>query len=177
MLCMQVFLYFVNYPQDPVKFKALVAFLWIMDSGHQIVISKGMWRALVTNFGNPAILTEWFPELFLQVLFTGIVGLAAHGFLVHRIWIFSDRRHIFPAILMPLAVAKCIGDIVYVTIDLRSPTVQTLHKFDFLIYYPNAVAAVLDIVIAAIMCWLLWKGRTGLKRSDKINNNACGLAH
>ncbi|KIJ31890.1 hypothetical protein M422DRAFT_266388 [Sphaerobolus stellatus SS14] len=92
-----------------------------MDSGHQIVFAKGMWRGLITNFGNPVVLVSWSPELFVQVLFTGIVSLTAHAFLAHRIWKFSGKKWIFPLALYPLALAKCVSDLVYVSLEQVFP--------------------------------------------------------
>ncbi|KIJ40574.1 hypothetical protein M422DRAFT_49107 [Sphaerobolus stellatus SS14] len=176
MLTMQTFLYSLKYPKDPAKFKALVCFLWAMDTGHQIVLAKGMWRGLITNFGNPAELVSWSPELFVQVLFTltayiqGLVSLAAHGFLAHRIWKFSGKKWIF---LILLYYSLCIlGASALAMVHSVIPYNLTLG-FNLQLWQRytnsiNAIACGLDIAIATIMCWLLWKGRSGLKRSDRM---------
>jgi len=62
--CLQIFVYLVNYPNDRMTLKALVAGVWAADTVHQILGTIGIWQYLVSNFGNYVFLEQIYVYVF-----------------------------------------------------------------------------------------------------------------
>jgi cytochrome c biogenesis factor len=54
-LCVQAFLYFRNYPRDPVHLKAMVALVWVMDTAQSCCIVMLTYQYVIFNFSRPEV--------------------------------------------------------------------------------------------------------------------------
>ncbi|OAX30506.1 hypothetical protein K503DRAFT_227805 [Rhizopogon vinicolor AM-OR11-026] len=108
--CLQIFIYLVNYPNDKMTLRALVAAVWAADTVHQILGTIGIWQYLVSNFGNYVFDQETHVPMLLAVIFLVIVSAMAQLFLTHKIWHLSGRLWIFPAFLIPAVIAQLVID-------------------------------------------------------------------
>ncbi|OAX31059.1 hypothetical protein K503DRAFT_777860 [Rhizopogon vinicolor AM-OR11-026] len=167
--CLQVFFYLVTYPKDRMILKAMVAVIWACDTAHQVLGTIGIWQYLVLNYGNYTYLEGTRGTLFVSILFTVIVSTTAQLFLTYRIWHLSGRIWIFPAVLVPAAVAQLVVACIYVFKGLIDLTIENLYVLDGYPTALNALAAATDVIIAIITCTLLARGRRGFnKRTDAM---------
>ncbi|KAJ6520330.1 hypothetical protein C8R45DRAFT_1086203 [Mycena sanguinolenta] len=81
----QAFLYFQIFPQDTLRYKLLVAWIWLTDAGHTISVCVMIWQYGVLNFTNPAILLEILSGFPILVVFTLVATLNANVFYAWRI--------------------------------------------------------------------------------------------
>ncbi|KAJ6470896.1 hypothetical protein C8R45DRAFT_1218163 [Mycena sanguinolenta] len=58
----QVFLYFQIFPKDTLPYKALVAWIWIIDTAHTVAVCITVWEYIGRNSTNPAKLQEIVPK-------------------------------------------------------------------------------------------------------------------
>ncbi|KAJ7636780.1 hypothetical protein FB45DRAFT_1024879 [Roridomyces roridus] len=64
----QTFLYFRIYPQDKMRYKLLVGWVWLVDAAHTLFICLTVWDFAISHFGDQEHLTVipmWYPVLFL----------------------------------------------------------------------------------------------------------------
>ncbi|OAX36474.1 hypothetical protein K503DRAFT_772469 [Rhizopogon vinicolor AM-OR11-026] len=167
--CLQIFVYLVNYPNDRMTLKALVASVWAADTAHQICNTIGIWQILVSNFGNYVVLEENQVPFLVALIFSIAVATMAQLFLTYRIWHLSGRMWIFPAFLIPAVVGKLVNDFMYVVKGLTNTSVQNLYDINGYATAGNALTAGIDIAITIIMCTLLTRARRGFnKRTDAM---------
>jgi hypothetical protein len=91
--CLQVFLYFARYEHDARHHKAMVFILWLVDTANQIITLKSQWRPLILEYGRVAGLSEIQPELIHHPWLFAIVTVSVQLFYIHRIHVFSGRKH------------------------------------------------------------------------------------
>ncbi|KAG6381790.1 hypothetical protein JVT61DRAFT_398 [Boletus reticuloceps] len=51
--CMQTFLYYVHYENDPLRTKILVAILWALDTIHEALCVAGAYKYIMAGLANP----------------------------------------------------------------------------------------------------------------------------
>ncbi|KAJ7251960.1 hypothetical protein C8J57DRAFT_1722995 [Mycena rebaudengoi] len=81
----QTFLYFRIFPEDSTRYKFLVAWIWLVDSAHTVLICAGVWHYAIDNFGNQASTAVIYPcvpsfyprEVPISILMSGLSGFAA----------------------------------------------------------------------------------------------------
>ncbi|KAF7327182.1 hypothetical protein MKEN_00295300 [Mycena kentingensis (nom. inval.)] len=86
-LAVQIFLYFMIWPQDNVRLKGLVSWIWACDAAHTITICVSVWDYGVLNFNRPEALLEIAPPLAITVAITAVSTLNAnmfYGWRIHR---------------------------------------------------------------------------------------------
>ncbi|KAJ7234146.1 hypothetical protein C8J57DRAFT_1480102 [Mycena rebaudengoi] len=83
----QTFLYFRIFPEDSTRYKFLVAWIWLVDSAHTVLICAGVWHYAIDNFGNQASTAVIYPcvvlppsfyprEVPILILMSGLSGFA-----------------------------------------------------------------------------------------------------
>ncbi|OAX31486.1 hypothetical protein K503DRAFT_806030 [Rhizopogon vinicolor AM-OR11-026] len=162
--CLQIFVYLVNYPNDRMTLKALVAGVWAVDTAHQILGTIGIWQYLVSNFGNYVFGDETHVPMLLALVFSVIVSTIAQLLLTYRIWHLSGRMWIFPAFLIPAVVAQLVIVFMYVVEGLADITFQNLYNLSAYATAGNALATGIDIVITVVTCTLLTRARRGFNK-------------
>jgi hypothetical protein len=88
-----LWIYYTNYPKDPIAFKILVTFmgiLAILDT-----VTTGCWAYLwaVSHWGDPTIF-NYLPKVFVIETFCfGTACLTNQGFFAWRLWTISKRKN------------------------------------------------------------------------------------
>ncbi|KAG1849427.1 hypothetical protein DFJ58DRAFT_451399 [Suillus subalutaceus] len=167
--CLQIFVYFINYPKDRMALKVIVIVIWLFDTAHQILGSIGIWQYLVSNYGNYVFLSGTHPPLLIALVFSSMVSTIAQLFFTYRIWHLSGGHWAFPAFLIPAALSQLVLCCLYAAKGLANNTVQNLYDLTKYSTAANALAAGTDTIIAIIMCTLLARGKAGFnKKTDAI---------
>jgi hypothetical protein len=164
----QSFNYFFNYPGDSWILKSMVAWLWIMDTTHQVALNAGLYKVLISKFGSIEAVTVLRPEFTLQILFTVLGSTVAQLFFTYRLWMFSEKKWIIPAVLVPSVVAQFAVQTVYMTRLLINPTLDQIRASGTLAIAFDAMAAATDVGIAFAMVYLLLQENTQFKQSHRM---------
>ncbi|KAH7905984.1 hypothetical protein BJ138DRAFT_1163693 [Hygrophoropsis aurantiaca] len=167
--CLQIFIYFVNYPKDKSSLKFLVVCLWLFDSIHQILSSVGIWQYLVANFGNYTFLGETHIPSLAALAFSAVVSTIVQLFLIYRIWHLSGKKFIFPALLIPASLGQLILLCIYTGKTIADHSSTAVVKLNLYATVWGALTAATDVSIALITCFFLARRRAGFnKRTDAM---------
>ncbi|KAI0034412.1 hypothetical protein K488DRAFT_45459 [Vararia minispora EC-137] len=169
MSCLQTYYYYTEYPGDPIYMKALVGAVWALDTLHQALISHAVYIYLVKNFFNPLILTTVIWSVVAEVMVNGVMALLVQGFFVLRIFKLSGRNLWLSVPVAAMSLAEFGVITTYVARATPFTSYAQALQLKSLSLTVNALTAVTDVAIAAVLCFLLQKSRTGFRRrSDTL---------
>ncbi|KAJ6569448.1 hypothetical protein B0H19DRAFT_1135515 [Mycena capillaripes] len=157
--CMQTFLYILYHQQrDPLWMKLMVAWLWFLDTAHTVMVARGFW-VLVYKVHDPFILSQ---EYLYAGVFTALVAFPTQLFFTHRIWKLS-KKWIPVAIVFVIAALYQLGaTIAFTVICLQhGPTAEIIFQIEKLPMSMWGVGAAQDVLISAVLLWMLWTSRGG----------------
>ncbi|TDL19966.1 hypothetical protein BD410DRAFT_830042 [Rickenella mellea] len=169
--CILTVYYFTNYPKDRTLLKAWVALLWVLDTAHTIILIKGIWSPLISQYGNFNDIVGVRPELVYQLLITASVAFMAQCYFVRRIYIFGSKpifKWCVPVVLAPLIVWQVVGSIIYTARGLSFKTTTQMLSLSQIAIGVNSSAAAVDIVTTIAMCILLYFSRNGIPSTDRL---------
>ncbi|KAH8989084.1 hypothetical protein EDB92DRAFT_1947632 [Lactarius akahatsu] len=185
----QTCLYFWNYGnRDSKLLKFFVAFVTFMDALHTIMCAYAIYWYLVLNFGNLESLGDsmWamnvrHPELSyylysharsfrltqLQVILSVIIGDSVQFYYARRVYVVS--RSIICPILIVVVVVIGSGAGLYLNAkQFALKHFASVHSFVWPTYVAMGSIALGDSLVAASMCWSLYRRRTGFAKTDSI---------
>ncbi|KAH9855309.1 hypothetical protein C2E23DRAFT_615472 [Lenzites betulinus] len=168
--CSQVFYYFTHYPRDHWATKLLVTAVWLCDTTHQGLISYTIYWYLVTQYGNPEALGIPEKSIIIEVFFSSFIGLFVQSFFTLRIWRLSGKARMIVIPVILLVGGEFILTTAYAIMSLSLDTFEEVNRYEDLSIAVNSIAAAGDIVIAAILCVILHKSRTGFRKSNILIN-------
>ncbi|KAF8129023.1 hypothetical protein EV363DRAFT_1339457 [Boletus edulis] len=128
-----------TFPRDALCLRVMVA-----DSVHQLLLVRGAYAGLITNFCDYRQVLHW------QVLLTVLVALPSQLFFINRITKFSGKRWLLFALWAPAAVFELGGAI---------GSVRTITPTSGELVSRTPTAAVVDISITTGLICLLWRSR------------------
>ncbi|KAI9574193.1 hypothetical protein HD554DRAFT_5795 [Boletus coccyginus] len=166
--CMQTFFYYVHYPKDSLRMKSFVAALWSLGTIHEAVTIAGVYKYIMAGLADPATVMDVEPELVFQILLGTLIAVPAQGFFVYRIYVFSEGNIVAPILWAIQAIYQIVASILYVAKSLYSVD-GSIHVawttlddsfFTGIITSILALGAVVDVLIAICMTFLLLRTRT-----------------
>jgi len=166
----QAFYYFTHYQNDPMLIKAMVATAVSFDAIHLSFVSHAMYHYLVTNFRREEMLQRIIWSVIIEAVLTGVNAGIVQTFYTYRIWKLSKRNWYLSSFIVVLILATTACGIAWVILGMGFETYFELLTINPLTITINALSTTVDVIIAATLCWLLNKSRTGFKRSDNIIN-------
>ncbi|GLB41510.1 hypothetical protein LshimejAT787_1001100 [Lyophyllum shimeji] len=167
--CVQAW-YYYTHQKDTWPIKILVGAVMTFDTIHQILISHTVYTYVITNYDNPAHLGNLVWSLLVEVLFNGFTAVLVQGFLTVRVWRLSNRNIWLTGAVIALVAGEFGCVIAFGVLSLHFRTFVELQTLKSLSITVNTLAAAGDVLIAAILCTLLHRSRTGFHRSDTMIN-------
>ncbi|KIJ20114.1 hypothetical protein PAXINDRAFT_166257 [Paxillus involutus ATCC 200175] len=168
--CAQTLYYYRRYPSDPWYIKLLVAAVLASDTVHQALITHSLYTYLVTDFGALQDLGLLVWSLIVEVLFNGFTALMVQCFLAMRVYRLSNKSLLATVSVMILVMANFVLVVTYVARAIHFKTFAQLATLQALSKSVNAATVASDVLIAALLCMMLQKSRTGFRRSDTLIN-------
>ncbi|KDR71281.1 hypothetical protein GALMADRAFT_29342, partial [Galerina marginata CBS 339.88] len=104
-LSVQVYLYYLAFPNDRVGVKAIVYGAYLLETTQTILYMRSSFRTFATGFANPAILDEVDTLWFSVPILSGMVAFVAHTFYAYRIIIFSKGKFLPGCIILLACLA------------------------------------------------------------------------
>ncbi|KIM52868.1 hypothetical protein SCLCIDRAFT_481666 [Scleroderma citrinum Foug A] len=166
----QTWFYYVGYPADPWHTKSLVLAVFISDTIHQALITHSAYIYLVADIAAPTQLGSVVWSLVVEVLFNAITALLVQCFLTMRVYRLSNKSIIATASVLVVVIAQFVLSVTYVAKAIPLKTFVEIENLKILSSAVNVTTAVTDVMIAACLCFLLQKSRTGFRRSDNMIN-------
>ncbi|KAK6980740.1 hypothetical protein R3P38DRAFT_3117833 [Favolaschia claudopus] len=175
--CLQIFLYFTKYgTRDSVFLRTFVIFLFALDTVHLALVSHSIYHTVVTNFGDYVALQK-APCTMVQLFYAA------------RIYTISKK-----SLLLPILIAICsltsfvLGALYTHKRSIRTGRCAIIQHvmlstaFNWNIFFKAASGLVVyltsglsfiaagDLLISSTMIYLLFKSKTGFKRTNKAIN-------
>ncbi|KAN0135261.1 hypothetical protein V8E53_006826 [Lactarius tabidus] len=165
----QTWIYFWHcWNRDSKALKSFIAFITLMDLFHTIIIAYTVYWYLILNFGNfEALMANmWF--INVQGNISGIYSSAVQLYYARQIYLVSQSI-IPPIIIVTMNISgNALG--VYITARMFTAT-QVSSRFHSLIWLAGIAmveCVVEDAFIAGMMCWALYRKKTGIARTDSM---------
>ncbi|KAH9005684.1 hypothetical protein EDB83DRAFT_2558404 [Lactarius deliciosus] len=185
----QTCIYFWNYRnRDPKPLKFFVAFVIFMDALHTIVCTYAIYWYLIVNFGNVENLQYGVWALNLQAILSTVIFISVQLYYARRVYIVSQGL-ICPIIIVVsvfIVACKCsrrplegTSIIVFIRVYVvfaiffivKEITLKRFSDFQssaWMSYIAFGATTAGDFLVAASMCWSLYRRRTGFARTDSI---------
>ncbi|KAH8995616.1 hypothetical protein EDB92DRAFT_147644 [Lactarius akahatsu] len=162
----QTWIYFWHYgKRDPKALKFFVAFITVMDTLHTILCAYAVYWYLVLNFGNVESLDSSMWALNIQVVVSIFISAPVRLYYTRRVYKVSQ------SIFVPILIAALVvlGSSFGFLFTAKEFILQRFANFHSLTWIPSVgltVGALADLLIAAAMCWSLYRRKTGYARTD-----------
>ncbi|KAH9045090.1 hypothetical protein EDB84DRAFT_1558825 [Lactarius hengduanensis] len=157
----QTWTYFWRYwKRDPKALKSFVAFITVMDTLHTILCAYAVYWYLVLNFGNVDSLGYSMWALNIQVVISIFISAPVRLYYTRRVYKVSQ------SIFLPILIAALVvvGSSVGFLFTAKEFILKRFARFHTLIWIPCVgltAGALADLLIAAAMCWSLYRRKTG----------------
>ncbi|KAJ8517757.1 hypothetical protein ONZ45_g5085 [Pleurotus djamor] len=164
------FLYYKNYPNDPLHIKIFSAVVWILELAGMIVASHLLYATAIEPYREvPALMFIDPPyQVLATILLTNWSGCVVQFYFIDRVRRFT--KLIWPAIIcVALVLWTFAGVIILVVIGKNGGLLEYTLNWKWVSTSGLVVAAAVDIFLAAMLCWNLASQRKSLfKRSTNL---------
>ncbi|KAF7348726.1 hypothetical protein MVEN_01391600 [Mycena venus] len=161
----QVYMYYSCFPEDSLKLKALVAFVWTCEVAHALCMGHALYQFTVMDHLHPQLDAGPLPQsLDAVVFFSGIIAACVQGFFSFRIYALCKKRYI-PIILWCLAFLHLLGSTVVFVATLRMASIASYEvHWGWLSTALWCIGAAADFLTAATLVTYLYGQRTNAQR-------------
>ncbi|KAI9435490.1 hypothetical protein H4582DRAFT_2100316 [Lactarius indigo] len=164
----QTWIYFWHYrKKDPKALMFFIAFITVMDTIDTILSAYTVYWYLVLNFGNVESLDHILWSMSIQVTIGAIVGASLQLFYARRVYLVTQ------SIICPIliAVLVAISFSFGVLLTAKELSLKRFSRFNTILWGPCvgiSAIALAELLIAASLCWYLYRKRTGFARTDSM---------
>jgi len=147
-----------------------VAVVIALNVLHQALITHVVYIYTITGWGDLASLQVIGWNMIVEGIINGTIAFLVQSFLAWRVWRFSNHNRLLIGVIALLVVAEFVALLACNALTFRfrvdmATWFATLVNFGVAI---NALAVAGDILITASLCILLYRSRTGFRRSDTM---------
>ncbi|EKM48834.1 uncharacterized protein PHACADRAFT_214637 [Phanerochaete carnosa HHB-10118-sp] len=160
----QVYVYFHRNPRDSDLMRRTIFFLWIVDGLHLAFTSHSVYYYSVTNFMNPLALTQCPWSFAVDVVFGDLSEVIVTAIFAYRIYKFSGKLWAFIFIMPPALVGFAGALAIGISAREVPDYTEFNHRYAWIWYATFSIQAFTDCAIAAALCTMLIRRRTGFKR-------------
>jgi len=159
-LVVQVYLYYLAFPNDPSRNKFLVYLVFLFETAQTLVVTDTAYNVLGSGYGNLNVFGDIGATWFNIPLITGIVSFIAQAFYAFRVSVLS-RSKWAALVIAFLAFVQLGGSIAAAIVVKRAGSFTRLLGRDYTIAVTlwNGGGALCDIIIAGFMTYYLSRAR------------------
>ncbi|KAN0107049.1 hypothetical protein V8E52_010557 [Russula decolorans] len=156
-LCVQIYVYSYNFPDDKRALKLLTYFVFLLETAQTALTGADVHYWFINGFGNEEQLKDSHYAPIDIAIMHSIISLIVQEYFCYRIWTLNRRLSWFCVIIAIVAVVQSVGaawgGIVSVILGRYAVSRTALYLWSL----PSAVA---DILIAIAMTVLLRQATT-----------------
>ncbi|KAH9045089.1 hypothetical protein EDB84DRAFT_781442 [Lactarius hengduanensis] len=161
----QTWIYFWRYwKKDPKALKFFIAFITVMDTLHTILCAYVVYWYLVLNFGNVESLGYSMWAMNIQVVTSIFVGASVQLYYARRVYL----GEFYFSFVVYCTSKPFSSKPKYLHPDPHRSQFARFHTLTWIPCVGMTTSAVADLLIAATMCWSLYRRKTGYARTDSI---------
>ncbi|KAI9463139.1 hypothetical protein HD554DRAFT_1415802 [Boletus coccyginus] len=154
---------------DRSAIRYMVLFLFVLDTFHSCSVTYMLWYYTVTNYDNPVALTvaEW-PHT-LTPLATALAALLTQVYLGFRILRLTGSKFLFGVIILLAIASFILGTICSVRATIIK-VLSEMPRITPLVIAWLSLQVVVDMLITITLVIVLYRSRTGSRKTDTILN-------
>ncbi|KAJ7053929.1 hypothetical protein C8F01DRAFT_1374838 [Mycena amicta] len=165
----QTFLYFQIFPMDSLKYKLLVAWVWLNDAAHTILICTTIWSYIVEHFGSEDFIKSIVPTLAVTVAITAITTLSVNIFYAWRIHKMSGGNRFLTGLISLLCLTRTGLAFVTTAEMILTKTFDNFNKqFSVILVSGLSISAATDIVVSIARYYYLRNLRQGYPGTQEM---------
>ncbi|EIW74912.1 hypothetical protein CONPUDRAFT_140303 [Coniophora puteana RWD-64-598 SS2] len=165
----QFLCYWRAYYSDRLALRAMIMFLFALDTFHAATVIWMSWFYLVQNFANPVALGEaLWPYTFTPIA-TAFAAVVTQVYLAWRIWKLSESNVLFGISLLLVAPSFILGCMCGIRAWMIHIMAQ-LAAIDNIVTGWLITQVMADIFITGTLAAILARSKTGFKRTDSVLN-------
>ncbi|KAJ6564568.1 hypothetical protein B0H19DRAFT_80456 [Mycena capillaripes] len=155
----QTYVYYSRFPDDSLKIKALVAFVWVCEFGHALCLGHTLYIYTISDYMHPERLAGNAPlSLATAVFLASVITACVQGFFSFRIYAFSKKILISMVIWVLVSLRLLGGTVSFVTGLMISPARWEAH-WGWLATSVLSVSVAADLTITGTLVFLLYGQR------------------
>ncbi|KIJ64010.1 hypothetical protein HYDPIDRAFT_28904 [Hydnomerulius pinastri MD-312] len=186
----QTFIYFQRFSNDRISLKLFVAFLWVLDTFDACLTSHILYYYLVSNFMNPLAIAAPVWSVLVSVPFltiggrrlikntpnqihvsvTSLTDVLIRSMFARRVWQLSGRNWFLTAIVCAISLCDLIVGITITVKAFKLQSFAELKTISTWLYISFGAGFLGDLFVAVVLCYYLFKSRTGFQRTDTLVN-------
>jgi len=161
--------YYRSYGKDPARIKVLVFLVWLFDNVHTVFIWDGLWYYFIRNYAKPKEIDVIPWSIALNVLLTALITVLVHCFLIHRIFLLSNKNWFMTAPVLVLTVFRlaCASVTTSRMLSYESFEMLKLHA-RWIFTLGLAVSSAVDVLICGLLVYLFRSNRTEAGRLNHV---------
>ncbi|KAL5478271.1 hypothetical protein ACEPAI_2455 [Sanghuangporus weigelae] len=167
--CLQLYQYYDRFAKTDKRWLTMYIFaIWTIDTAHQVILVDSLYMYFVKEFGNLLYLAQPQKLLLFVALLTGITDAMVQSIFIMRAWYLSQRNLKLIGALSIAALAQLALNVAYfgqmynLTSFAQLPGILNTERA------LNVVVLFTDTFIAIVLIVLLWKLRSGTKKTDTV---------
>ncbi|KAI0700870.1 hypothetical protein BC835DRAFT_1411720 [Cytidiella melzeri] len=163
----QTILYFQFGRGDWWLVKVAVPCLWLLDTFDMCLIFHILYWYLISNYGNSLSLENPVWSIIMHVLVTSVTQTVVRGMFATRIWRLSHGNWIIVLLISIVSLTDLVTCLI-ITVKAFHTTFAGLQKLSALVYLEFAAGFAGDALVAASLCYILHRSRTGFRRTETV---------
>ncbi|KAK0477634.1 hypothetical protein IW261DRAFT_271095 [Armillaria novae-zelandiae] len=170
-LCNQVYIYYISFPNDHLATKTVIYVLWLVETVQTVSNIIDTFDTFCYNFGNLSELDDVHLTWFTIPILSGFVSCVTQLFYAWRMYKFSKKARWLCITISVIAFAQfaaaiCCG--LQVRKYDRYSDLLTNPRVKVAVVVWLSGAALCDAAIALCMTYLLSRAQTGLKSTQAL---------
>ncbi|KIM71626.1 hypothetical protein PILCRDRAFT_16890 [Piloderma croceum F 1598] len=171
----QMIIYLLKFVrEDRRSLVATACILWLLDTVHIFIGGNYLYHNLLMNYCNPPLITTKVDDLSTGIV--AVVTFIVHGFYARRIWILSRRNWWLTGIICILATTHFAFELVALGYSYKHPRYDQFHHLEEYFVMALSIAAILDVLIAGMLVYLLNQNKSGIKSTETSLNMIAAYA-
>ncbi|TFK67109.1 hypothetical protein BDN72DRAFT_843485 [Pluteus cervinus] len=159
----QAYIYYRRFPKDGWLIKSLVGMIWVLELGHSICVSHGLFEMTLSQYKSPRPGSDRDiePSFAIAVLFSGCIASLTQAYFACRLRVLSEKWAI-PILFWILALARFVAWIYAGSVGIQDCMRFRNGESDHLDWqWPLvpllAFGACVDFIVAAMLFYHLYR--------------------
>ncbi|KAK0486523.1 hypothetical protein IW261DRAFT_801449 [Armillaria novae-zelandiae] len=166
-LSVQLYLYYLAFPNDKQFIKFLVYFMYIVEFVQTILLTHDAFAIFGYGFGDLDALTDMHLYWLFGPIMSAISACVGHAFYAYRIFILSKSR-IVPVFVVCICLTSSVAAIITAVYLFEAGNITKLNnrKISIAVGIWRGGSALCDIIIAICMTYYLMHSNTCFRRTQ-----------
>jgi len=168
-ICSQTYTYFMyKSARDRPIMKGTILALWLLNTFDSALDFHILYYYMVTNYLNVRALETIVWSLIIHVAATSLSNFIIRAMFIYKIYQFSKKNLWLTGLLIILSFVDLIVGL-YISVKAFGLTsFANLGGFSKIMYLDFASGTVSDLGVSMTLCALLYRSRTGFRRTDSL---------